>query len=320
MPNSVTVIIPVYNAEKYICRCVDSVLAQTYADFELLLINDGSKDKSGDICEEYATLDSRIRVFHKKNEGASSARNYGLDRAKGKYICFIDADDWVEKDYLQQLMPSADEDLVVCSIRYEEPEQWLLPLWHKDYDSTDLCNSLDYIVEHMAVCSPCCKIIRSEVIEKNNIRFDTKVCAGEDMLFVYDYMLMGVNSMRTISMPLYHYNMVESSLSHRVVPAETTFYVMDALNEKLNRIGEKFCWDCSHALKGMLCTQFFNLLAYVKQQRGVVKKVKLLYKISRNKNIKILFHDKNYLIHRRQYGKLRRMMLGVILFLYKILF
>ena len=95
----VSVIVPVYKAEKWLHRCVDSILAQTMTDFELLLIDDGSPDKSGEICDEYAAKDNHIRVFHKENGGGSSVRNLGLDNAQGEWISFIDADDWVEKDY-----------------------------------------------------------------------------------------------------------------------------------------------------------------------------------------------------------------------------
>ena len=88
----VSIIVPVYNTEKFLHRCIDSILAQTYTDFELLLIDDGSKDSSGAICDEYAVKDARVRVFHKENGGVSSARNLGLDNAKGEWITFVDSD------------------------------------------------------------------------------------------------------------------------------------------------------------------------------------------------------------------------------------
>ena len=98
----ISVIVPVYKAEKYLRRCIDSILAQTYTDFELLLIDDGSPDRSGEICDEYAKQDSRVRVFHKPNAGVSSARNLGLDNAKGDWITFVDADDYLAPDWCQQ--------------------------------------------------------------------------------------------------------------------------------------------------------------------------------------------------------------------------
>lgn len=94
----VSVIVPLYKAEKYIHRCVDSILAQTFTDWELLLIDDGSPDRSGEICDEYARKDNRIRVFHKKNGGVSSARNLGLDNMRGEYVTFVDADDWIDSN------------------------------------------------------------------------------------------------------------------------------------------------------------------------------------------------------------------------------
>ena len=101
MQPKISVIVPVYKAEKYLHRCVDSILAQTFTDFELLLINDGSPDNSGVICDEYAQKDNRIRVFHKENGGVSSARNIGLDNAKGEWITFIDSDDYIEQGYFE---------------------------------------------------------------------------------------------------------------------------------------------------------------------------------------------------------------------------
>lgn len=110
----ISVIVPVYNVEKYLRRCVDSILAQTFTDFELLLIDDGSKDKSGEICDEYAKTDNRVKVFHKENGGVSSARNLGLDNAKGEWICFCDADDWVLSEWLQafSLLILGNEDII----------------------------------------------------------------------------------------------------------------------------------------------------------------------------------------------------------------
>ena len=99
----ISVIIPVYNAESTLRRCVDSVLAQTFTDFECLLINDGSKDKSGEICDEYARKDSRVRVFHKENGGVSSARNVGLDNARCEWITFVDSDDYFQQGFLERM-------------------------------------------------------------------------------------------------------------------------------------------------------------------------------------------------------------------------
>ena len=100
----ISVIVPVYNVEDYLPRCIDSILAQDYEDFELLLIDDGSTDKGGHICDGYAKHDVRVRVFHKENGGVSSARNLGLDNAVGEFVAFVDSDDYVESAYLSDLV------------------------------------------------------------------------------------------------------------------------------------------------------------------------------------------------------------------------
>lgn len=124
MNPKISVIVPVYNVEKYLHRCIDSILAQTFTDFELLLIDDGSTDGSGAICDEYATKDNRVRVFHKENGGVSSARNLGLDNMRGGYLTFVDSDDWVDSTYLGELIEYSDADLVVSDFIVEGESQW----------------------------------------------------------------------------------------------------------------------------------------------------------------------------------------------------
>ena len=100
MEELISVIVPVYNVEKYLNRCVESIMNQTYKNLQIILIDDGSNDRSGKICDEYAEKDKRIEVIHKENAGVSAARNKGLDKAKGEWITFVDADDWIEKTFV----------------------------------------------------------------------------------------------------------------------------------------------------------------------------------------------------------------------------
>lgn len=116
----VSVIIPVYNTEKYLRECIDSVLAQTFDDFELLLINDGSTDSSGEICDEYAKKDRRIKVFHQENKGPANARNIGILKANGSYITFVDADDYLKKDYYKKMITISEihyPDIIISDIK-----------------------------------------------------------------------------------------------------------------------------------------------------------------------------------------------------------
>lgn len=123
-PFKISVIVPVYNVEKYLSRCIDSILSQTFTDFELLLVDDGSTDKSGEICDEYAKTDARIKVFHTENRGVSAARNLGIKEASADWISFVDSDDWVEDKYLSDLYGEgfSHDECIVCQSVFMENE------------------------------------------------------------------------------------------------------------------------------------------------------------------------------------------------------
>lgn len=121
---AISVIVPIYNMEKLMRKCLDSILAQTFQDYECLLIDDGSKDGSPAICDEYAAKDSRFKAYHKPNGGLSDARNYGIERAQGEYTIFFDPDDWVDADCLTDMYAKAvetDADMVMCDLYYNDP-------------------------------------------------------------------------------------------------------------------------------------------------------------------------------------------------------
>jgi len=130
-----SVIVPVYNAEKYLEECVESILQQSFASIEILLINDGSRDSSGIMCDSFAKKDSRIRVFHKDNGGVSSARNLGLDNARGEWICFVDSDDWLEQGYFEVLNESDISD-------YELVQSGVLKFLLNNFYKLRICNCL----------------------------------------------------------------------------------------------------------------------------------------------------------------------------------
>lgn len=132
-----SIIVPVFNVEKYISECIDSILNQRFKDFELILVNDGSTDFSGSICDKYADLDVRIKVFHKENAGQSSARNFGLDEATGDYIGFVDSDDWIHENMFYKLIEHAtksENDIVACNFWIMDKNGMFKPYNGKSFD------------------------------------------------------------------------------------------------------------------------------------------------------------------------------------------
>lgn len=234
----ISVIVPVYNTEKYLDECVQSILTQTYTDFELLLIDDGSTDFSGAICDRYAELDSRVRVFHKENGGVSSARNVGLDNAKGEWITFCDSDDWVEGNYLSSLIVKCDYDLVLSSYIYDHPN-------NKQYeqlaDETFCINgyNLTALLMTGAYMTPYAKLYKSKVLEKNRIRFNTRLSSREDTLFVWQYLLC-VDKVITLSDVTYHYCITDNGLSHKKISIEESKYGLDCFSQILHQYKKKF--------------------------------------------------------------------------------
>ena len=187
----ISVIVPLYNAEKYLHNCVDSILSQTFTDFELLLINDGSKDSSGKICDEYATLDSRVRVFHKENGGVSSARNLGLDNAQGEWITFVDSDDEFVDNNCLTLLYQPKFDLINYGYEcYDVNGKKTLTtsIFHNEFVlDRDKAISYVYSCDYYQFYSVA-KLYCNSIIKKNNIRFDESLYYSEDRLFIIEYL------------------------------------------------------------------------------------------------------------------------------------
>lgn len=234
----VSVIVPVYNAEKYLHRCIDSILAQTFTDFELLLIDDGSKDKSGTICDEYAVKDNRVRVFHKENGGVSSARNWGLDNVCGEWISFVDADDWIESLYLEHLIiESSNTDFVIayatrfCANGDSEKESY--PALVVTADNFSLLFEKNDMSWHT---SPWSKLYKKELIQKHNLKFEENVHLGEDAIFLYAYMLFTDVINVTCYTDYCYQCQLQDSLTKRINSVESEILGMQKIIEVVNRM------------------------------------------------------------------------------------
>lgn len=210
----ISIIIPVYNVERYLSECLDSVLAQNIEDFELILVNDGSTDSSGKICDAYAEIDNRIRVFHQANAGSSTARNLGISKAQGKYICFIDSDDTVTPHYLASFLPGINQDADLCvqgllehiagEITYEKK---FVEQYH-----ASVVSALDAGMLHFR--GPVCKLFCADIIRKNNIAFPKHIVYGEDAVFFYNY-LSHISTIFTSAECCYYYRKGIDSVTRR---------------------------------------------------------------------------------------------------------
>lgn len=201
----VSIIVPVFNAEKYLHKCIDSILAQTHTDFELLLINDGSKDNSGAICDEYAAKDNRIRVFHKENAGVSKARNLGLDNAKGEWITFVDSDDWVHEDFIKKRLALAlneNADIAYCDVEY-------VYRTHNVYCKTaeqveGNASTVNSWIFSRTTYSPII-LVRKFLFDKYGLRYIEGLRFGEDFNLIIK-LVMYANKVTHIKEALYYYN------------------------------------------------------------------------------------------------------------------
>lgn len=224
----ITIIVPVYNAEKTLNRCIESILSQTFLDWELLLIDDGSTDRSGKLCNEYAAKDQRIKVFHKKNGGVSSARNIGLDHAKGEWITFVDADDFVKKPYLIHLLEHSQKhaDLVISYAEIHNGNDIKKELYpsklvdNTNFESIFIENDMHWHT------SPWSKLYKRCIIEKHHLRFCEGMHIGEDAVFLYSYMLYSNKIYISPDTDYCYFAYIPGSLTKRVnsLASETLAY------------------------------------------------------------------------------------------------
>ena len=195
MKPQISIVVPVYNAEAYLHRCVDSILNQKLQDFEIILVNDGSKDRSGKICDAYAKKDNRIQVIHKDNARVSAARNDGIKLATGKYLGFVDADDWIEEDMYQDLLVEAEQfnlDFAMCDFKKVSNNivtEQTQPIRGGYYSKEDIENELfpcllmfDNIEFPPTITNTVC-LFNLDFLKANNIFYDEDVYYCEDALF-----------------------------------------------------------------------------------------------------------------------------------------
>ncbi len=236
----VSIIIPVYNAEATLRRCVESILNQEYTDFELILVNDGSTDSSAEICKEYAISDPRVRTIQKENSGVSDSRNQGIQAAKGEYIQFVDADDWITADATKLMVREASQencDLVITDFYRVIGKR----VSHKGSIKESGLLTREELAECMME-SPADfyygvlwnKLFRRDIIMEHEIRMDEKISWCEDFLFNLEYMLY-VRNASVLQVPVYYYLKTEGSLVSQSTNiskvVQTKLYIFEIYNE-----------------------------------------------------------------------------------------
>lgn len=267
----VSIIVPVYNAEKYLNRCIDSILSQTMTDFELLLIDDESKDNSGRICDEYAEKDARVRVFHKPNGGVSSARNLGLDNAKGKWITFVDADDRCSCNYLEHLLSKVDDDTdliisyaVICDSTGEKAEVY--PEYRVNATNFERLFVDSDMHWHT---SPWAKLYRASIIYENSLRFNEMMHIGEDADFLFSFMLITDKIYVSSDTDYYYTCDVSGSLTKRIntIDSEIASYrtilclvnrIIQQKDIKDNRSLDNLGWLVASYVRRVLNSLYYN--------------------------------------------------------------
>ncbi len=220
-----SIIVPIYNVEEYIEKCICSILSQNFKDFELILIDDGSTDNSYNICNSYAQKHKNIVLCNKQNGGVSSARNYGLNLAKGEYVIFIDSDDFISPDYFEKLQasitPTTDylfSGLIYC---YHFEEVSSVKLVDRKWNLLSEDEFLHFLRQPLQT-SPCAKVYRNQIIQKNHLRFDESISFGEDRDFNTRYFNHIVNATSLSYIGYYYRTDVPNSLSKQF--HQTKFY------------------------------------------------------------------------------------------------
>ncbi len=206
MNDLISVIIPVYNVEKYLNRCIESVANQTYKNLEIILVDDGSSDSCPQICDKWAKKDSRIKVIHKKNGGVSSARNAGLDISNGHYLSFVDSDDWLETNAFEKLIKLAEpQSMVVFNVFFETCKN-SYKKFHFDTVVIQDSNSIicDTIMGNYGWTSCWNKLYDLYLIKNKHLYFDENLRIGEDYLFIYQYASV-VKKVLLTNEAFYHY-------------------------------------------------------------------------------------------------------------------
>lgn len=246
----ISIIVPVYNVEKYISKCINSIINQTITDWELILIDDGSKDKSGLICDQFAINDTRIKVIHKDNEGVSKARNIGIDNANGEYICFIDSDDWIDSTFLEDFKTKEFKcDFYISGALYDTYNKVYSYKKYNKIFCKDKTSIRDEAFKQDLISNgyPWGKLYKTIIIKNNKLRFNENLTINEDHIFVFEF-LSYINNLYITNSAGYHYTVFDDS-GRKLSGKINTYNELKTASEQFNIIIDrlKSLWNISEA-------------------------------------------------------------------------
>ena len=236
-----SVIVPVYNAEDYLCRCVDSILAQTWTNIEVILVDDGSSDNSGTICDNYSKSDCRIKVIHKRNGGVASARNAGIDFSHGEYIAFVDSDDYISNDMYEQLFGaiSSEKTISICDFMMDYGHGHMEAKTTVEVGGTKVEAIKSLLLSDVGGGSVYMISPRETI---GNLRFPEYLCNGEDFWFVIR-LFSHADTIVKVATPMYFYNRTNSESLTHTLNDNTDLKGIIGLTENLNFIKESGMWE-----------------------------------------------------------------------------
>lgn len=238
MNKKVSIIIPIYNTEKYLEECLNSVVNQTYKNLEIILINDGSKDNSLKICRQYETIDNRIIVIDKENSGVSNTRNVGIQASTGEFITFVDSDDWLELDAIETMVNCINKhnvDVVRTNFAINNEVGKIPKKLEGKIDKEKINELLYYFLNAEIPAYMCLFLIKREIIIENNLKLNENLVMMEDTLFFVN-LVQYVNSIYVLNKKTYNYRIYQDSSSNSIKRVEKNIKSVLKVNEEINKI------------------------------------------------------------------------------------
>ena len=301
MDDLISVIVPVYNVEKYLSQCIESIINQTYKNLQIILVNDGSTDESLKICNEYKEIDKRIVVIDSVNKGVSNARNLGIEASYGKYITFIDSDDFFDLEFCENMLKNiknTDADCVICGYKRIYPNKSEI-IVNSPFQTINEMEFLEKILEVQSGLGFChMKLWRSEIIKNKNIRFKQELLVGEDALFCMQCSEY-IKKICLLDKPLYNYRFNDQSLVRKFDKKyankylksmkETEKYLLDKYKNNL-KISEKINNYITYHVLLIIVNYCFN----PENKLSFLKQIDLLKQICNIEEFKKAIEKCNY--------------------------